>query len=182
MMPYYRNFSGAIEHRTDGSGLAFVFHGVVKKLSSHKVEITELPFRKWTRDYKNFLEELVMREELIKDVREMHTDDRVHFILETRDAVNDIEDLKKMLKLTSNVSGNNMVLFDSQHRIKRYQSETEILEEFFGMRLDLYKARKSHMLKHLKKEVSTLNSKQKFILALLDGSLVIKDLDKKSLI
>ena len=119
MMPYYRNFCGGIEHN-DSNGLSFVFHGNLKKLSSNKVEITELPFRKWTRDYKNFLEDLVMREELIRDVREMHTDDRVHFILETRDAVTDIDELKKQLKLTSNVSGNNMVLFDSQQRIKRY--------------------------------------------------------------
>jgi hypothetical protein len=27
-------------------------------LGDNKVEITELPIKKWTRDYKNFLEEL----------------------------------------------------------------------------------------------------------------------------
>ena len=38
------------------------------------------------------------------------------------------------------------------------------------------------MLKILKQEVAQLSSKQRFILALLGGSLVIKDLDKKALI
>ena len=50
------------------------------------------------------------------------------------------------------------------------------------MRLNLYSARKEHMLKILKQEVAQLSSKQRFILALLGGSLVIKDLDKKALI
>lgn len=182
MMPYYRNFTGQIEHNASG-GLQFIFHGKLTKISPHKVEISELPFRKWTRDYKNFLEEqLMMKDEIVRDVREMHTDDCVRFILEMTDPVDDLDELKKQLKLTSNVSGNNMVLFDSKQRIRRYTSETEIMEEFFGMRLDLYSARKAHMLKHLKKEVSTLSMKQRFILALLENKLVIKDLDKKALV
>ena len=56
------------------------------------------------------------------------------------------------------------------------------MDEFYGMRLDLYSARKEHMLKILKQELAQLSSKQRFILALLGGSLVIKDLDKKALI
>ena len=94
MMPLYRNYSGAIEHKGD-NGLQFVFHGNLKKTGSYQVEITELPFRKWTRDYKNFLEELVMKDEIIKDVRELHTDDKVHFVLETQSAVKNLDDLKK---------------------------------------------------------------------------------------
>ena len=49
-------------------------------MSDDEVEITELPVGKWTRDYKNFLEELVVKEE-IEDIREYHQENRVHFIL-----------------------------------------------------------------------------------------------------
>ena len=45
-----------------------------------ELEITELQVGKWTRDYKNFLEELAIKEE-IEDIREYHQENRVHFIL-----------------------------------------------------------------------------------------------------
>lgn len=45
--------------------------GVYKIISDDEIEITELPVGKWTRDYKNFLEELAQKEE-IEDIREYH--------------------------------------------------------------------------------------------------------------
>jgi DNA topoisomerase-2 len=45
-----------------------------------ELEITELPIGKWTRDYKNFLEELAAKDE-IDEIREYHQENRVHFIL-----------------------------------------------------------------------------------------------------
>jgi len=44
------------------------------------LEITELPISKWTRDYKNFLEELASKDE-IEEIREYHQENRVHFII-----------------------------------------------------------------------------------------------------
>jgi hypothetical protein len=40
-------------------------------LSEDELEITELPIGKWTRDYKNWLEELAMKEE-IEEINEYH--------------------------------------------------------------------------------------------------------------
>ena len=42
------------------------------------LEITELPLGKWTRDYKNFLEEMASKDE-IEEIREYHQENRVHF-------------------------------------------------------------------------------------------------------
>ena len=39
----------------------------------------ELPIRKWTRDYKTFLEDLIQKDELVKDMREFHKDNTVDF-------------------------------------------------------------------------------------------------------
>lgn len=54
--------------------------GVYNILEDDELEITELPIGKWTRDYKNFLEELAMKDE-IDEIREYHQENRVHFIL-----------------------------------------------------------------------------------------------------
>jgi hypothetical protein len=51
------------------------------------LEVTELPVRKWTQDYKEFLEGLVKPEEkagpaILADYREHHSDADVHFTLQ----------------------------------------------------------------------------------------------------
>jgi len=49
-------------------------------LSETELEITELPIGKWTRDYKNFLEDLAQKDE-VEDIREYHQENRVHFVV-----------------------------------------------------------------------------------------------------
>ena len=53
-------------------------------LNDDTVEITELPVKKWTRDYKTFLEEQMVSKDGdpdIKDIREYHAGNRVHFVV-----------------------------------------------------------------------------------------------------
>ena len=50
------------------------------------LEITELPIRRWTQDYKEFLETLIKPEDkgaaLLTDYREHHSGSHVHFTLQ----------------------------------------------------------------------------------------------------
>ncbi len=49
------------------------------------IEISELPIKKWTRDYKTFLEEQMSSKDGdpdIKDIREYHAGNRVHFVVQ----------------------------------------------------------------------------------------------------
>ena len=46
--------------------------GVWRKVDKHTIEISELPIKKWTRDYKNFLEDLMMQGEVVEDLKEFH--------------------------------------------------------------------------------------------------------------
>ena len=55
MLPWYKGFQGSIEKQ----GKGYLVNGVCKLLSPTQLEITELPVGKWTRDYKNMLEEMV---------------------------------------------------------------------------------------------------------------------------
>lgn len=46
-------------------------------------------------------------------------------------------------------STTNMVLFDDQRRIKKYNSPEEILEDFYAMRLALFTKRKAYLADQL---------------------------------
>jgi DNA topoisomerase-2 len=79
MYPWYKGFLGNIETLQGGKN-GYLVSGIYNVLSDDELEITELPIGKWTRDYKNYLEELAQKEE-IEDIREYHQENRVHFIL-----------------------------------------------------------------------------------------------------
>lgn len=104
---------------------------------SDELEITELPISKWTRDYKNFLEELAAKDE-IDEIREYHQENRVHFIIKVPKLqeikASAIDAIEKKFKLSSSLSANNYVLFNHEGKICRYNSEEEILKEFFVLR------------------------------------------------
>merc|ERR1719473_508649 len=99
MHPWYRGFKGAITPAD--TPLKYDVHGVVEKKDSTTLEITELPIRKWTQDFKEFLEDLLTGgqaegrakkegeekgdkdkgRQLIEDYKEYHTENSVHFVL-----------------------------------------------------------------------------------------------------
>lgn len=89
--------------------------------------ITELPVRKWTQDYKEFLESLIKPKEkteqpLLVEYKEHHTDVTVDFRLEVlpdKMAECLAGGLEAKFKLTTKFSTGNMMLFDSEGKIKR---------------------------------------------------------------
>lgn len=82
-----------------------------------------MPIGKWTRDYKNFLEELATKDE-IEEISEYHQENRVHFKLKVpKLSEMDSNQIIKKFKLATSISTNNYVLFDFQNKIKRYESE-----------------------------------------------------------
>jgi DNA topoisomerase-2 len=56
MNPWFRGFRGNID-RTEQD--KYKISGVLEKIDDTTVEITELPIRKWTQDFKEMLEEMV---------------------------------------------------------------------------------------------------------------------------
>jgi len=73
-----------------------------------------------------------------------------------------------------------MVAFDSAGKIRRYTTVGEIIEEFISARLGAYGRRKIHKLASLRGHLLEAQAKRKFIMAVIDGTLVIgktEDLD-----
>ena len=78
MTPWYRGYQGKISFNHDNN--SYLFTGKYDYQLPYKLVISELPIKKWTRDFKNFLEELAQKDE-IDDIKEFHTDNTVKFVL-----------------------------------------------------------------------------------------------------
>ena len=147
MTPWYRGFKGAIES-TDKPG-RFKVSGIVSQSGDNTLEITELPVGMWTQEMKEFLEKEIMGSDkgpgAVKDYEEHHGENSVHFKVQMTEkgmAQALAEGLETKFKLVNYINTSNMVAFDPQGRIRKYNTPEEILTEFFHLRLEYYQKRK----------------------------------------
>jgi len=167
MFPWYKGFKGELDNNN-------VVHGKFKKVDHETLEITELPLRKWTRDYKNFLETL----DFVTDIREFHTDNQIRFVLKVAD-LKSLDNIEKTFKLQGSISTSNYVLFDATGKIKKYQDEVEILREFFEVRLELYEKRRTYLLRRLRRDFEILRNKNLFIRGIIRDEVKIRGMKRE---
>ena len=187
LMPWYKGFSGDIYETFDNKGNKnYTVSGCININRETKcIEITELPVRTFIRDYKTFLEKnhvdnkenTAKREFNIEDIREYHLDNKISFVLKlTPESYNEIQyrnkdELMKIFKLTTTISTSNMVLFDSNNKIKKYSSVEEIVDEYYKVRLDFYNQRQKYLLAKLGFSLEKNKNKQKFVNLVLEGEI-----------
>ncbi|CAK9226883.1 unnamed protein product [Sphagnum troendelagicum] len=191
MHPWYKGFKGTIElSATKDTGLTYTITGIVEQVDDTTLKISELPVRKWTQDYKEFLETMMTvseknKEPFIKDFREHNTDTKVHFELllsEENMAIALAEGLIKKFKLTTTISTSNMHLFDAGGFIKKYDTPEQILEEFYILRLELYVKRKAVQLENLQYELLKVDNKVRFILGVVRGEIIVNNRKRADLL
>lgn len=189
--PWYKGFQGSIVQSESEEKNGYEVGGVVKKSSPTSIEVTELPVRRWTQDYKEFLTKLVdadgegAKGSRIEDFAEFHTENTVHFTLNvSRTQMKLLEDegLEKALKMRSSLSTNNIVFFDADGKIKKYNSELELLTEFAELRLKYYQKRKDFQSDRLRREKELLDAKVRFVLMVIQGELVVSNRKKADLL
>lgn len=180
--PWFKGWKGLMElsERTK----TYECRGVFEHMENDWLKITELPIHKWTSDYKAYLEEIVTSDSnWVTEFKEYHTENRVHFELKIPSLSNYSDsDLYKKLKLISSVNLTNMVLFDTNRKIKRYNDIYEIMEDFFQLRMDYYQRRKVYMVSRYTKDVQLISNKVKFILEVIEGTLVVGNVKRKVLL
>merc|ERR1719321_201632 len=85
MVPWYQGFTGTIKKSAEKGKYDCL--GVWQESArGGSLEITELPLRKWTQDYKEFLQGMLPGSDKktkvgVQDIREYHTENKVHFVL-----------------------------------------------------------------------------------------------------
>ena len=190
MTPYYSGFTGDITLDSKGK---FAVTGRIERINDSTLFISELPIRKWTQDYKGFLEGMLnvdkkMASPEIKDFKENHTDTTVSFTLTAeKEKIDEWERLPKgglyaKFKLTTSLSQANMNLFDTENRIVKYATAEDILKEFYDLRQEFYGKRKALLLKKIGKEQSMLSNKARFVEEVCAGDLIVSNRKKTELL
>jgi DNA gyrase/topoisomerase IV subunit A len=67
MDPWYRWFKGTIEKAAKETGNSYTVSGIIEEVNETTLKITELPLRRWTQDYKEFLESISSSNKESKD-------------------------------------------------------------------------------------------------------------------
>ena len=196
LIPYYKNFKGAIIKYDD---MTWVSQGILE-LNSDKNEliITELPLKMWTNDYKEFLENIIYNNEkkdsLFKSYVNLSSDIEIKFVLKYNvdnfsiieklylsiDSDN-LNQLYKYLHLYKTIKQSNMNLYTTDYKIKTFKSSEEILNEFYLWRLGFYDKRKELLLKKLKDSMDYLMSQIKFIQLIISNGHDILNLNPEEL-
>jgi DNA topoisomerase-2 len=202
-IPYYEGFKGTIiKIQSDGTTTPnnttspkFLIKGKYEVVGPDKIRITELPIGTWTDDYKEFLESLIDSVDksgkkitpLIKDYDDMSKDTSVEFIVTlSKGKLAELEAVKhdhgcngieKSFKLYTTNSTSNMNLFDAKDKLKKYTHVSDIIDDYYVTRLEMYQTRKSYMIDAIEKLLVTLSNKTRYIKEILDD---VIDLRKKS--
>ncbi|KAF2739643.1 type II DNA topoisomerase [Polyplosphaeria fusca] len=185
MIPWFRGFTGQTE---EIAADRYKFTGIVRQTGDNEVEVTELPVRYWTQDFKDKLEDIIKAEKtpsFIKDYTEYNTPEKVHFVIKLDDKhmANALaKGLEEAFKLTKTMATSNLVAFDAQGRMHKYAGPLDIMEEFYHIRLQYYEKRKAHQLEELHKELEKMTNQARFIQMIIDGKLIVSKKKKAVLV
>tara|TARA_B100000212_G_scaffold307839_1_gene257221 strand:- start:137 stop:1165 length:1029 start_codon:yes stop_codon:yes gene_type:complete len=195
MEPWFRGFTGTIIKTGEKT---FMSKGKYKILDHNTMEITELPIGRWTEDYKEVLNKLVIergdketKQKIIVDYENQSTDKQVYFKIHLKTGYltsaqwseGDIDRIEKDFKLTTTKNTNltNIHLYNENNTITKYNSIEDIMREYVRVRLDMYKKRKEHQLNELDKTIQIISSKCKFILEIIDETIIIQKRSKENI-
>ncbi|XP_021890757.1 DNA topoisomerase 2 isoform X1 [Carica papaya] len=186
MHPWYRGFKGTIEKSaTKEGGVTYTVTGIIEEVDETTLRIRELPIRRWTDDFREYLRSLKTDSgPFIQNIKEYSDDTTVDFELimsEGNMMAAKQEGLLKKFKLTTTISTSNMHLFDPKGVIKKYDTPEQILEDFFHLRLEFYEKRKKVLLENLEMELLKLENKVRFILAVVSGDIIVSNRKKADL-
>ena len=147
-------------------------------ISGDKLDIRELPVGVWTDTYKEHLEKLSADKKNIRYYNSYCTDVDVHFeiflgesLISTYDKSR--EKFEKTMKLNSTISCRNLVAFNSENKLVKYDNVLEMLEEYIGVRMNKYVERKVYMLEQLQKDIDLNEIKVRFITDFIEDRIKI---------
>ena len=189
-VPYYEGFKGTITKMTDQK---YLVKGKYEKIGDDKIHITELPVGTWTMPYTSFLEGLMdgvvdkngkRSASQIRDFTSTSTEVNVDFTvtfprgklrdLESTEDANDINGVEKLLKLSTTISTTNMHMFNSDCKLHKYDSVNEIIDDFYKVRIDLYKKRKAYLVEEMERKLVKLSNRAKYIQETLSGTIDLR--------
>ncbi|CDO71762.1 hypothetical protein BN946_scf184920.g46 [Trametes cinnabarina] len=182
MLPWWRGFTGSIKKVGDNK---YDVIGTITKVDDTTIEITELPIHKWTQNFKAELEAMCGEKGDGLDYKEYHNNMNVHFVITMNEK--GMEQAEKQgfhefFKLTTKINTGNMVCFDFDGKIKKYNSAEEIIEDFYPKRLAYYQKRKDFLANELQLQLDRLNNQARFVKMIVDKELIVANRKKADIV
>jgi len=186
LVPWYRNYDGTFIKTKDNN---FINLGVYEIVNNNTLKILELPIGVSTEEYKDFLDRVVSgndpKIDYVENYENSSTDTKVCFVVLCRP-----NSLKKLIlseepdeygcnkihkefKLVKPMSLNNLVLYNTDFKLTRYESPLDIIKEFYTYRLVYYSKRKDSLLSKYTHKKNILENKIRFIQEQIDDILVL---------
>ena len=182
LRPWIRGFWGDIE-QVEGTVKSWSFKGRWEVKNTTTVEVTEIPPSFTYEKYESHLDSLV--EKNILASYDDHSSDRVRYVLKfpragladilKRDKMNDI------LKMRES-EGENLTTLDEEGRLRIFDSAEDVVRYFVDFRLGFYVKRKERLLSDLSREIEVLDSKSRFIDAVIHGRIAVANEKKSNII
>lgn len=193
-IPYYEGFKGIIRKIADQK---FLIKGTYEKIGEDRIRIIELPIGTGTMPYTTFLESLLdgttdksggKVAPSIKDMTSLCTEVAVNIEIvfpkskleeleKNVDESNGINGVEKLLKLSTTISTTNMHMFNSLFKLHKYGTVEEIIDDFYTIRLNVYKKRKDYLIKELEDRLVKMSNRARYIQETLTSKI---DLRKKT--
>lgn len=188
--PWYRGFKGKIIKVVSDKTkeIKYQTSGIYQIINENVLRITELPIGEWTEYYCD----KISKDLLIDDKKKEPSGKKILTDIQNNSGNNSINIeltfygttlqkliknslIEKELKLTTTLSVTNMYLYNTESQICKYDYVEDIFIDFYTFRLNAYKKRKEHMIKHLENIMMLLNYKVKFIQDFISKKIILNN-------
>ena len=166
----------------------FKFSGKIQQTGDAEVEITELPVRVWTQDFKDKLEDIIKAEKVpsfIKDYKDYNTHKDVNFIIQMEEKYLKTaleEGLEERFKLSKTMATSNLVAFDPEGRITKYANVEAIMDRVLQLPSTEVRPAEGVASCRMQKDLKRLTNQARFIQMIIDQKLNISKKKKAILI
>ena len=183
-LPWFKGFAGETklvkERDADGKVTTKVMnYGVVEKVNSNTLHITEIPITYTYASYVKVLDGLVEKGTIedYEDLSDPKTD-RFEFTIKVKrvffEGKNDVESWIKVFGLAKPLN-EQLNCIDENNRIKEFKDIREILDAFIKIRLDFYGKRKTYLLNKYMEEIQLDVSRYVWCKGVIDETIHIKN-------
>ena len=181
LTPWYKGFEGHIEKIETNKWMSYGSYIITDNI----IKITEIPLGESIENYKQFLEKMEADDRIIT-FKNNSTDSKPKFEIKMRaETLKQWEyegTLEKNLKMTSNINATNMHVFNEKGNLQRMESPEDILLSFYRTRNKYNILRKQYLEDKISKELLILESKVKFVRAIVNDELIVFKRKKQEII
>lgn len=179
LSPFIGNFNGTVERDVEAEGFRWIFTTNFK-IHKNEAHIEDLPYDMDLRSFLNILDKLE-DEKKIKSFEDLSNGDKFKFVVKfDKKVILSDSFIIKLLKLQTSVT-ENFTCLDRHNKILLAVSPYDILREYAEVKLDFLRKRKDLMMSNLANETGKISSISKFIGAVLDGEINMKEMDSTKL-